>query len=198
MGRGPAAMSAVPCTPAGTDASRQAGRAARRRKTTTMASAPAPRMARLTSMPSCSSARRAAPIGNSGDSATATATAIAAAAPATIAVRPSASPTSCARVSPRARRTGTSVASSLSWRESACPSTRRPGQSREGGEHQEGDGLGRIARWTRRSRSRLSAKRMSPPTSSARSLARRSTAVRNAAMSAPSRNRTAVPSKFNG
>ena len=86
-----------------------------------MAASPAPRTARLTSIPGSGSAWRAGPIGVSGEAATATATAMMPPATVTAAIRARDTATSLARVIPRARRIGYSAASRMSWRLSSWP-----------------------------------------------------------------------------
>jgi hypothetical protein len=86
-----------------------------------MTAKPAPRIARSTSIPGLGSARRAGPIGMSGEAATATATAMAPPATVTAAIRTRDRATSRARVMPRARRMGNSAASRISWRLSSWP-----------------------------------------------------------------------------
>ncbi len=77
----------------------------------------------LTSIPGLGSARRAAPIGMSGEAAMATPTAMRPPALVTTAVRARVNVTSRARVMPRARKTGNSTASRVSWRLSSWAMT---------------------------------------------------------------------------
>ncbi len=82
-----------------------------------------PRIVRLTSIPGLGSAKRAAPMGISGDAATATATATTPPATVTRATLARDSTARRGRVMPRARRIGNSAESRTSWRFSSCPTT---------------------------------------------------------------------------
>ena len=117
----PARHGALPGPAARADARRQAGHAVHASSSTTMATAPAVSTVPATLTPGSGSARRASPIGISGDAATATATAATApTAPATpTSTRPAA--VSWALVIPSAARVGWSAAAAASWRTAACP-----------------------------------------------------------------------------
>ena len=122
-GRAGPTGSATPSGPRARPAARHASGTSTASGSTAMATRPAPRMARLTSMPGAGSASRAGPIGISGEAAMATPTATTAPATVTAASRASDSAARLPRVMPRARRIGNSVESRTSWRASSWPIT---------------------------------------------------------------------------
>ena len=108
---------------------------------------PAARTARLTSTPGAGSARRAAPIGMSGEAAMAMPTATSPPAPVITAVRTRDSVTRAPRVMPRARKTGNSAASRVSWRLSNCTMTASAMSPARPANSASATASGRMARW---------------------------------------------------
>ena len=156
-----------------------------------MATKPAPRMARLTSIPGLGSASRADPIGISGDAAMATATAITAPATVTAATRTMDRATSRPRVMPRTRRIGNSAASMISWRLSSWPTTASMMSAARAANTASATASGRMAR----SVAVTSSDRLTMLNAPAGMWSRRATAAaapRNAVMLAPGRSRNPV------
>ncbi len=105
---------------------RQAGIAASASAMPTITTKPSSRTTPSTARPGSGSARRATPIGISGDAATATTTAISAPTTLVTAARSIVVPNSCTRVTPSARSASLSTASRKVRRENAWPMTRSP------------------------------------------------------------------------
>ena len=139
---------ASPGPAARADARCQAGHAVQASSTTTIATAPVASTIPATLMPGSGSARRASPIGISGDAATATATA--ATAPAAPAVPTSTRPAavSWALVIPSAASVGMAAAAAPSWRTAACPTISSVVTARTSAKSASAIASGRIARCT--------------------------------------------------
>jgi hypothetical protein len=143
----------------------------------------------LTSIPGSGSARRAGPIGISGEAAMARATASSPPVIVTADSRCTERPTSLPRVMPRARQIGYSAASRVSCRLSSWPTTASAIRATSAANTASATASGRMARCVAATWSdRLSAS-MAPPVSGY-FLASAPAALRNAAMLAPGLSRT--------
>ena len=142
----------------------------------------------LTSIPGPGSARRAAPMGMSGEAAIAMPTAIRPPAPSPRPCAPGISATSRARVMPRARKTGNSAESRMSWRLSSWTMTARAMSPASPANSASAAACGRMARWVAAVAPDRLTRSILPPLAGYR-FASAAAADRNLSMLAPGRSR---------
>src|SRR6202167_1908656 len=184
-----AAGSATPSGPGARAAARKTPGSSNASGSRTVAAKPTPGIPGVTPTPGSGSARRAGPIGISGEAASATATASTPPATVTAASRITERPTSLPRVMPRARQIGYSAASTVSCRASNWPTRASAMSATSAANAASATASGLMARWVAATRSDRLSTSMLPPVSGY-FFASTAAARRNAARLAPGLRRT--------